>query len=366
MAVDRGLHPTTLDELERLIAGATDPASIFGDDVEGSLDRIREICRADRHPGQERRARAVLEALERFARFTPEDVAALARAEAVFRSARGPDAPARAPVATITSPAREYALVERIGVGDLADVYLAGAEGRDYVLKVSRIREGARHLEAEGEALAAILMQAGDTHYRDYVPTLVETFPVRDGFPRRVNVFLHEPGFFTLEQVHRRHPELDERHLAWIFNRLLTALGFVHRCGRIHGAIVPSHVLVHAEGHGLKLVGWGHSVEQGQGILTGPAQYLGWYPPEVRRKQAAVPATDIYLAAKCIAYLAGEDPAAGGMPDAPVGTIGPFLRSCLLEGPRMRPDDAWQLLDEFDRRLRDLYGPPAYQRLEMS
>ena len=44
---------------------------------------------------------------------------------------------------------------------------------------------------------------------------------------------------------------------------------------------------------------------------------------------------------------------------------GAFVRSCLLEGPRMRPDDAWALLDEFDELLRDLYGPPKYHALVM-
>ena len=59
-----------------------------------------------------------------------------------------------------------------------------------------------------------LLTEAGDTTYRRYLPTLGESFPVRDEFPRRVNVFLHEPGFYTLEQVHEQHPALDGRHLA--------------------------------------------------------------------------------------------------------------------------------------------------------
>jgi len=355
----------TLDDLERLVREAVDPRDIFGDDIPGNLERFRAVCHPDRNPGQERRAEAVRNALDQFARFTPEDVAALARVEAVFRSLDRPERGDEVPPATITSPKRVYTLVERLGIGDVADVYRARGEGRDYVLKASRIREGTGLLEAEREAVAAILGEAGDTHYRHYFPTLVESFPVRDVFPKRVNVFLHDPGFFTLEQVQRRHPALDGRHLGWIFKRLLTALGFAHRCGRVHGAVVPPHVLVHAEGHGLRLVGWGQSVEAGRPIATGPAAYLDWYPPEVRRREPAVPATDIYLAAKCLVFLAGGDPASGTVPDRLPRALGAFFRSCLLEGPRMRPDDAWGLLDEFDELLRDLYGPQRYHRLEM-
>jgi hypothetical protein len=360
----------TFDELERLVREAIDPRDIFGDDIEGNLPKYLDLCRPDRHPGQESRAQAVSEALRQFARFTPEDVAAIARAEAVFQAASRPVEPAPGPPITIRSPKRAYVLLERIAVGDVADVHLARGDGTrgdgtDYVLKVARIPEAAHHLETEREALAGLLQAAGDCHYRHYFPTLAESFPVRDRFPKRVNVYLHRPGLFTLEQVHGRHPALGSRHLAWIFKRLLTALGFAHRCGRIHGAVVPAHVLIHAESHGLLLVGWGHSVREGQLLRTGPARYLDWYPPEVRRHEPAGPATDIYLAARCLVELAGGDPAAGRMPDSVPAALAAFVRSCLLEGPRMRPDDAWGLLDELDELLRDLYGPPRYHRLVM-
>ena len=32
----------------------------------------------------------------------------------------------------------------------------------------------------------------------------------------------------------------------------------------------------------------------------------------------------------------------------------------------MRPDDAWELLDEFDELLRQLYGPPKFHELTMT
>ena len=97
----------TLDDLEKLVGDAIDPRDIFGEDVAGNLERFRAICQPDRNPGQEERAAAVLNALEQFAQFTPEDVEAIARAEAVFRSlprAGGSERPAGPPV-TVASPA---------------------------------------------------------------------------------------------------------------------------------------------------------------------------------------------------------------------------------------------------------------------
>src|SRR6202035_3882791 len=144
-----------------------------------------------------------------------------------------------------------------------------------------------------------------------------------------------------------QHPALDSRHVAWIFKRLLTVLGFSHRHNTVHGAVLPCHVMIHAAGHGLLLVGWGQSVTTGRRIRTVPARYRDWYPAEVQNERAAGPATDLFLAARCLVYLAGGDPVTNRMPEAVPLPMRRFLATCLLESARMRPDDAWALLEDF-------------------
>lgn len=277
------------------------------------------------------------------------------------------------PAVTVRSPKRIYSLQRLLAVGDVADIHLATAESdprsetaSPYILKVSRVPGGHTLLNTERKVLANLLTAAGDATYRKYLPTLVESFPATDRFPRRVNVFLPEPGCYTLEQVHEQHPALDARHLAWIFKRLLTVLGFSHRQHTMHGAVLPCHVMVHAAGHGLQLVGWGHSVDKGQRIKTVSTRYKAWYPPEVLEKRPAAPATDLFLAARCLIYLAGGDPVRNWMPDAVPAPMQRFIHSCLLEGVKMRPNDAWALLEEFDDLLLQLYGPPTFHELNMT
>jgi hypothetical protein len=266
----------------------------------------------------------------------------------------------------VTSPKRTYTLRQLLAVGDVADVHLAaGPTGSQYTLKVSRVPEGRSRLDNERKVLTYLLTRAGDTTYLKYLPTLAESFLVRDGTDKRVNVFLHEPGFYTLEQVHEQHPTLDGRHLAWIFKRLLTVLGFCHGRGTLHGAVLPSHVMIHPANHGLQLVGWGQSVESGEPITALSTRYRTWYPAEVRRKQPATAATDLFLAARCLVYLAGGDPVANRMPDTVPAPLERFVSTCLLEGARMRPNDAWVLHDELDDLLRELYGPPKFHELIM-
>jgi hypothetical protein len=144
-------------------------------------------------------------------------------------------------------------LQEFLAIGDVADIHLATAEtdagggaGGLYLLKVSHISQGNTLLTAEWKTLARLMAAAGDTTYGKYLPALVESFPFTGKMPRQVNAFRFRPGFHTLEQVHEQHPALDGRHLAWIFKRLLTVLGFSHRQHIIHGAVLPCHVMIHA------------------------------------------------------------------------------------------------------------------------
>jgi hypothetical protein len=62
------------------------------------------------------------------------------------------------------------------------------------------------------------------------------------------------------------------------------------------------------------------------------------------------------MAARCMIYLAGGDPLSNRMPDTVPAPLRRFIHSCLLDGPRMRPDNAWALQEEFDDLLCQLYG----------
>jgi len=265
---------------------------------------------------------------------------------------------------------RERYIGQRLfAVGDAADIHLATAVDDPqalFLLKVSGQREGISRLDRERQVLTKLTMAAGDTTYRNYLPALVDSLSIAGRFPKRISVFRFEPGFHTLQQVHEQVPALDGRHLAWIFKRLLTVLGFCHRQNIIHGAVLPCHALIHAAGHGLQLVGWGQSVAAGLRIGSVPARYWDWYPTEVLHRRPASPATDLFLAARCLVYLAGGDPLTNRLPEIVPLPMRQFLGTCLLESARMRPDDAWALMEDFDELLEKLYGPPAFHELTMT
>jgi hypothetical protein len=342
--------PTTLEELAALLSRATTAREALGNAPEEAFRRYAKIC----HP-------------DRFAPGPRQDQAA-----GVFRRLTAWLEVARKATTqdneVLVSPRRSYVLIRPLAAGDLADVSLAEAEGRPYVLKITRPREGTPLLVGEARHLKNLQMRCEDRRYAEYLPKLVETFSLAGATgPRQVNVFASREGFHTLEAIRQRYPDgLDARHLAWIFKRMLAVLGFVHTCGLVHGAVLPPHVMVHAENHGLQLLDWIHAVPIGGPLTLIPTVYRSWYPREVLGREEVGPATDLFLAVQSLLYVAGGDPVAQRWPDTIPQEMQRFLGTCLYPSPRMRPQEAWDLHEEFDALLERLFGPPKYHQLVMT
>jgi len=254
---------------------------------------------------------------------------------------------------SIRTRGAEYRLGGRRYAGDLADLHDVGA---DQLLKLPRDPANNDLMEREARALRT-LADRGDPRYLPYVPRLVDSFRHRDpatGAQRRVNVVAAVSGLRSVHEIHDAYPSgLDARDAAWMWRRLLVALGFVHRAGVVHGAVLPGHVLIEPAGHGVVLVDWCYAAfGPGDPVPALVPAFTDWYPPEVRQRQDTGPGTDIAMATRCMTYLMGER--------APE-PLRAFAAGCTLPALRQRPDDAWRLLGELDDVLARLYGPRTFR-----
>jgi serine/threonine protein kinase len=245
----------------------------------------------------------------------------------------------------LRTPQAIYRVGRLIAEGDLAD--LSAVDGQRALLKVPRSPADNDLMAAEADALKR-LWRDGDQQYRPYAPRLLESFQHEDGnrVRRRANVLERLDGFVPLSSIKR---DIDMKDAAWMWRRLLVGLGWAHRAGVVHGAIVEEHVLIHPAEHGLAVVDWCYSGPRPAAIVKARADA---YPPEVRRDKRASPATDIYMATGLMTRLVGN-----GLPTA----MKRFADGCLYDAPRMRPQDAWALLGEFDELLHKLYGPRVFR-----
>ncbi|MET7960080.1 serine/threonine protein kinase [Micromonospora zamorensis] len=247
----------------------------------------------------------------------------------------------------------DYRLDQPAHSGDLADLYDVGA---DRLLKLPRQPADNDLMAREAHALHTIA-ERGDPRYLPYVPRLVDEFPHRDaatGAERRINVLATAPGLHDLDEVRRAYPDgLDARDVAWMWRRLLVALGLAHSAGIVHGAVLPRHVLIEPDAHGVVLVDWCFSAPAGTTIpAMVPGHDSAWYPEEVPRKRQCGPGTDIAMASRCMSWLMGSR--------AP-RELHAFAQGCRQRSLDARPHDAWRLLRELDQVLDRLYGPRTFR-----
>jgi hypothetical protein len=308
-----------------LIEAAAGPADLFGagpgaDPGADPARRYRELARLthpDAHPGDRRAA------------------GAFAKLASLWRQ--------RAPGTALYR-------------GDIANLYRVPAG----LLKLTRNPADNDLLRGEVLALARLHTRV-EPAIRAYFPRLLaaqrQTDP-RTGQQRRANLIGELTGFVTLSQVRAAYPRgVDPRDAAWMWRRLLVAIGAAHRTGLVHGAVLPGHVLIHPAEHGLVLVDWCYSgLAPAARVPAVVAGFADWYPPEVLAGASAGPDLDVWLATRCMTALTADR-----LP-APMAA---FARGCMVASPRRRPPDAWALLAELDELLARLYGPRVFRPFAM-
>lgn len=331
----------TLDDVEKYMSAAITAGDVFGEKGEHCKEML-VACHPDRFPEGPERDRATVLFLK------------LGEWKALLDNPQ-----------ILKSSKCEYELGRKIAVGDIADVQFGRAEKvRARIMKIARTPGVSNLMAKEYEILSQLQENSAGANYWEYFPKPIETFSHEK---RRVNVmdYVDLRQRFIAGQIREKHPELDGRHLVWMFKRMLVALGYAHRQGWVHGAVLPPHLLFNVENHGLQLLDWTLAVKIGQPLKVISSAWKMFYPQEVMKKKSVSPGTDIYMAATSLCWLAGGKPETGTFPSMIPGKVRMFLKSCFLESPSMRPQDAWKLHDEFDDMARSLYGRPKFCRLEM-
>jgi len=160
---------------------------------------------------------------------------------------------------------------------------------------------------------------------------------------------------------------LDQRHMIWIYDRMINLLGYSHFSGVIHGRIDPDRLLIRPSNHNVMLTGWNQAVYKPAftGERLQPGAENPFLAPEVKHTGAIGPWTDIYSLGKSMIWLLGGDPAANSFPDSVHPKIRNFLLNTVRERPQARPQDAWQLY-EAQNRLKDSLWERRFLRLNLA
>ena len=323
--------------------------------VKGEYRRMATMLHPDKFPGGPERELAtdLFSILSEFKR--QADTAIVENQYGKPRFATAPTPKSEFPI-VISTKLMKYELTGLLAKGSIADVY----ECDGCVVKVARHAGDNDLLENEAKHLKEIYPPIQpEVQYFRHLPKLLDSFTLKGktGAPRRVNVIARTPGMVSLADVLKAYPNgLDFRDVAWMWKRCLTAIGFIHRKGFVHGAIHKDHILVHPTEHGAKIIDWCYSVKYGRIIKAADPITTEIAMPEILGKRPATAATDICMLTVTMM----------GMFDANVPKkIKSFANGCLIKNVTMRPNDAWSLHDELIELLEQLVGKPKYRPLAM-
>ncbi|MCS6938972.1 MAG: hypothetical protein RMJ55_08290 [Roseiflexaceae bacterium] len=347
----------TFDELIQRIAQATDPADLFGNEactdaaaLRRCYLRLAATLHPDRHPDRIAEATA---AFQRLQHWRNEAHRRLQMSSAALH---------------VTTRQHVYRCDELPLSGDLCDLFPSTAGSERVVLKIVRNARNNDLLQAEADALRTFDRELNGQAVRAHFPSLLEDALLTDmaGTQRWTNILRFASGAVTLDAVMRAYPQgLHPADAAWMFNRLLATLAIAHGLGLVHGAVIPPHVAIFPEDHNGMLFDWCYSVAPGELLKAVSPPYRALYPPEVLERRPVSPATDLFMAARCMALLLGSDASASRFPEVVPRSLQRLLRVCLIPAPHRRPSDAWAVFDDLQTLLRAHYGPPQFRPFVM-
>lgn len=232
---------------------------------------------------------------------------------------------------------------------DLCSVYFGQREKdkclENICMKISKEKTDNDLLVREYEVLSSISHRS--------IPQYLDSVIIADG--RRANIIKKIDDSYDLYSL-KKHFEngFPQEHMVWIFERLLSVLGYLHLNNIIHGTIEPGNILVTPYNHNGILIDYVMSVKEAN---RNDAKYFGFNDfsaPEINNGAFPHPRADIYSLGKSMIYLIeGKD---NIIPNSIDNRIINFLEEMIEENEIKRKDDAWKTWHELKELREKVFG----------
>ncbi len=238
-----------------------------------------------------------------------------------------------------------YALKKLVGEGSFGCVYEARHIhlGHRVAVKQSKWKDGD---EATLFLQEASLLSRIPHHYT--IPALHDYVVDREGFPFMVltwapgqtlgKILDVQPNADRTAFVARR--PLDDEHTLWVADRLLEALGHLHKCGVFHGDVKPDNLIVDVPQHGAVLTDFTVSVAGSKRDSVGKGGSPGYIAPEILSRMPPIGESDLWSAGKVMIAMLGGDPCTGVVPSDTCEPLRDLIAHLLCADPTVRPHSA--------------------------
>ncbi len=275
----------------------------------------------------------------------------------------------------ITLGNRNWVLEKKIAQGESTDVYtgrLARWPTELAVIKILRKVENEHYLDNEWETLHQLLRShaTGADVFSRMIPQPVVYGKATGGAfsGSKTLILRRESGFhYTFDEVCRHYPEgIPARASIWVWRRILEILTFLHDSGYVHGAVVPAHLLVQQNEHGVRLIGYGRSGRINNPLDAERELLRPYCPTPAKDWKVLSPQLDIVMSAKCIIKMLGGDPETNTSPTTVPTRLADLIKKyAQLDAKYPSTLNAWSIHQELGRIADSVYGSPAFIPIEM-
>ncbi|MBI1969874.1 serine/threonine protein kinase [Candidatus Woesearchaeota archaeon] len=237
-----------------------------------------------------------------------------------------------------------YEVVRQIGEGGFARTY----EARHiYLDEKACLKQNINLSPSDTELLRREAKLLWRVHHHS-LPSTRDFFQAEDGSTILAMSFIEGR---TLNKIIEKHKALHPEEVAWIMQRLLNALHYLHSLGIIHGDVKPPNVIVQPEVHNAVLVDYGLASL----LPTRKSKAVGYTPvfvaPEIIEGNPPLPESDLYAVGLTMIYTLGGDPIAKTFPSWVPEPMQEFCKELVRYDPMERPN--WSKQDLI-ARLSDI------------
>lgn len=192
-------------------------------------------------------------------------------------------------------------------------------------------------------------------HYS--LPVMRDFLRLEDGSLALVMSYIPGP---TVEQVVKKNGRMDAESVAWVAERVLNALKYLHFHGVVHGDIKPQNIIVQPRSHSIVVVDFGLSMVKPTSVSDPKGYTPVFAAPEQLRGSPLVPESDFYSLGMTLLYALSGGPEAAVRLEVPKSVPDPlcdFIRRMLVRSVRDRPN--WEKEDlcaSIQKVRRDSFG----------
>jgi serine/threonine protein kinase len=158
-------------------------------------------------------------------------------------------------------------------------------------------------------------------------------------------VMSYIPGLTLAQYIEQHYPNgMEAEHVAWITERVLNVLKYLHFHGIVHGDIKPQNIIIEANKHTIVLVDYGLSQIKPKSKSSANGYTPYFCAPEQEEFRPLLPQTDLYGLGMTMIFALGGDVAKIQVPGHTPTEMQKFIKNLIRRDPLKRPD-VWDKVD---------------------